>query len=82
MNVKSRTGPQPVATIAKPGWSRHLQPPETELTSHLKGRPERHLYQLYYITLARRHFPLEGYQGFQMTPGLHTPGPDIEWQLG
>jgi len=53
-----------------------------ELTGRLKGRPERHRYQLYYITLAGRHFPLEGYQGFQTTPGLHTPGPDIEWQLG
>jgi len=71
-----------VAPIVKPGLLRHLQPPETELTGRLTGRPERHLYQLYYISLAGRHFPLEGYQGFQTTPGLYTPGLDIEWQLG
>jgi len=71
-----------VETIAKPGLSRHLQPAETELTGRLKVRPERHLYQLYYITLTGRHFPLEGYQGFQTTPGPYTPGADVEWQLG
>ena len=49
------------ATIAKPSWSRHLHPPETKPTNRLEKSRERHLWTIYYVTLAGRHLPMEGY---------------------